>query len=260
MADSKFCSQCGAALEAGSQFCSKCGAKPGAETMSSQRSPKSAVTALLLCIFLGGLGIHRFYVGKIGTGILMIITLGGLGIWALVDLVMIASCAFTDAQGRELVFEGGKGSSTKRILIILGSIFAVFALLIGLIILIAFKATAGLVASVEGQLEAIRAHDIAKAYSYNSKEFQEATSLKEFEAFVEAVPSLKNNVSASFPQRNFENDDGYVKATLISQDGTKTTVEYELKYQKDSWKIMNIHVLPNGEDEHKDDNENGKDT
>ena len=44
------------------------------------QSPKSRLVALLLCIFLGGLGIHRFYVGKTGTGILMILTGGGCGI------------------------------------------------------------------------------------------------------------------------------------------------------------------------------------
>ena len=62
-------------------------------------SEKGFVPALLLAILLGGLGVHRFYVGKIGTGILMIVTLGGLGIWTLVDIIMIAVGAFTDKQG-----------------------------------------------------------------------------------------------------------------------------------------------------------------
>ncbi len=67
-----------------------------------ENSDKSKVAAILLCLFLGGLGIHRFYVGKIGTGILMILTLGGLGIWALIDLVMIIVGKFTDKEGRLL--------------------------------------------------------------------------------------------------------------------------------------------------------------
>lgn len=43
--------------------------------------------------------LHRFYVGKIGTGILQLVTLGGLGIWALVDFIMIVTGNFKDKQG-----------------------------------------------------------------------------------------------------------------------------------------------------------------
>lgn len=62
-------------------------------------SEKGFVPTLLLCFFLGAIGIHRFYAGKIGTGILMIVTFGGFGIWTLVDFVMIAVGAFKDKQG-----------------------------------------------------------------------------------------------------------------------------------------------------------------
>ncbi len=64
-----------------------------------EKSPKGFVPALLLCFFLGALGIHRFYVGKIGTGILQLITLGGLGIWTLVDFIILATGNFKDKQG-----------------------------------------------------------------------------------------------------------------------------------------------------------------
>lgn len=63
---------------------------------------KSWLVALLLCFFLGGFGVHRFYVGKIGTGILMIVTFGGLGLWVLIDFIMIIVGKFTDKQGQEL--------------------------------------------------------------------------------------------------------------------------------------------------------------
>ena len=64
-----------------------------------EKSEKGFVPTLLLCLLLGALGIHRFYVGKIGTGILMLITLGALGIWTLVDLIMIAVGSFKDKKG-----------------------------------------------------------------------------------------------------------------------------------------------------------------
>ena len=63
------------------------------------RSSRSRLAAALLCFFLGWLGAHRFYVGKIGTGLLMVLTLGGFGIWSLVDLIFILCGAFTDDAG-----------------------------------------------------------------------------------------------------------------------------------------------------------------
>lgn len=59
-------------------------------------SKKSKTTALLLCIFLGEFGIHRFYVGKIGTGILYLLTAGLCGIGWIVDIIRIAVGSFRD--------------------------------------------------------------------------------------------------------------------------------------------------------------------
>ena len=63
------------------------------------KSEKGFVPTLLLALFLGGLGVHRFFVGKIGTGVLQLITLGGLGIWSLIDVIMIIVGSFTDKSG-----------------------------------------------------------------------------------------------------------------------------------------------------------------
>ena len=66
------------------------------------QSDKNWLATLLLCLFLGGIGVHRFYVGKVGTGILQLITLGGCGIWTLINLIMIITASFTDKDGNTI--------------------------------------------------------------------------------------------------------------------------------------------------------------
>lgn len=65
-------------------------------------SDKKFLPALLLALFLGCFGAHRFYVGKTGSAIAQLLTCGGVGIWALVDVIMIATGSFTDKEGRKL--------------------------------------------------------------------------------------------------------------------------------------------------------------
>ena len=67
---------------------------------SNNSSDKNWIATLLLCIFLGTFGIHRFYVGKVGTGILMLLTGGVFGILWIIDIIMIAVGSFTDKGGR----------------------------------------------------------------------------------------------------------------------------------------------------------------
>ena len=65
-------------------------------------SDRRILPAFLLCFLFGVFGAHRFYVGKIGSGVAQLLTFGGLGIWALVDLILIICGAFTDAQGNKI--------------------------------------------------------------------------------------------------------------------------------------------------------------
>ncbi|MBQ2372638.1 MAG: TM2 domain-containing protein [Bacteroidales bacterium] len=65
-------------------------------------STKSWLATFLLCWFFGCLGVHRFYVGKIGTGILQLLTLGGFGLWTLIDFIIIICGKFKDSDGKEI--------------------------------------------------------------------------------------------------------------------------------------------------------------
>ena len=73
------------------------GGMPGA--MTAGGPPKQFMITLLLALFAGGFGAHRFYTGHILFGVLQFFTLGGCGIWALIDIIMIVTGKYTDAQG-----------------------------------------------------------------------------------------------------------------------------------------------------------------
>lgn len=63
---------------------------------------ESRFFALLLCLFFGGLGIHRFYVRKVGTGILYLLTAGFWGLGVLIDFLLILFGAFSNKNGQVL--------------------------------------------------------------------------------------------------------------------------------------------------------------
>ena len=65
-------------------------------------SEKRILPAFLLCFFLGPFGAHRFFVGKVKTGVIHLLTLGGLGVWTLIDFFRIIVGSFTDSQGSKL--------------------------------------------------------------------------------------------------------------------------------------------------------------
>lgn len=110
-----FCANCGGEIMQNSIACLKCGVSvtygstknnlhsnfnSSANNLNPYNvSEKSWVITLLLCIFLGELGVHRFYSGKIGTGILWLITVGCFGIGWIVDIIMIACKKYRDGYG-----------------------------------------------------------------------------------------------------------------------------------------------------------------
>lgn len=131
-----FCSNCGNELGETENFCEKCGAKlpvksselqptytaaPSPVPQQSQNvaqnvtfqvaptyamrgpSPKNRTLVLGICIFLGIIGIHRFYVGKVGTGILYFLTFGIFGIGWIIDIFMILAGNFSDNFGNPIL-------------------------------------------------------------------------------------------------------------------------------------------------------------
>lgn len=117
----KYCVACGAIIDGRAKSCPTCKAvQPAQQVPTGANVPgmfdapgrpvrytttdKRMLPATLLCGlgFFAVAGIHRFYVGKIGTGVLMLLTFGGLGIWSLIDFFRIVSGQFTDKDGNTL--------------------------------------------------------------------------------------------------------------------------------------------------------------
>lgn len=94
----KFCSNCGTELKEGADVCLGCGKAIEKTIKKEGMSTKSRLVTFLLCTFLGTLGIHRFYVGKNGTGIIWLLTFGCLGIGVLIDWILILCGDFKDAD------------------------------------------------------------------------------------------------------------------------------------------------------------------
>ena len=116
MSETKFCKHCGEQID----VCPKCGKQvekienSGASNVvinntaqanvvnsgfATGISPKSKIVTLILAILLGGFGIHRFYVGKIGTDIIWLLTAGCFGIGYIYDIIKIATGTFRDGAG-----------------------------------------------------------------------------------------------------------------------------------------------------------------
>ena len=106
-----YCVACGASMDPQDVFCHGCGWRVGvplppppvARPAEANPSEYSRLAALLLCVFLGFMGMHRFYVGKIGTGFLWLFTFGLFGIGAIYDLILVGTGEFRDRDGRRLV-------------------------------------------------------------------------------------------------------------------------------------------------------------
>ncbi len=102
LAGTSFCQNCGAPVTPLAEICVKCGARI-LKAIDLNASPKSRLAVTLLCALpamLGVNGVHRFYLGKIGTGLLMLFTFGGLYIWTVIDFVYAVSGQMKDNDGK----------------------------------------------------------------------------------------------------------------------------------------------------------------
>jgi TM2 domain-containing membrane protein YozV len=74
--DEKFCGDCGEIIKAKAEICPKCGIRQSAPKLTPcalVHNGKSKIAAALLALFLGGIGVHKFYLGQVGLGILYLL-------------------------------------------------------------------------------------------------------------------------------------------------------------------------------------------
>lgn len=117
-----YCPQCGMKMAASDRYCGGCGwdaeqpESPPSQADRLRREPPptprrtappsdfNRLTTFLLCLLLGFFGVHRFYVGRTGSGVLWLLTGGILAVGWIYDLVMIATGEFVDNEGKRIVY------------------------------------------------------------------------------------------------------------------------------------------------------------
>ncbi|HKW74202.1 MAG TPA: NINE protein [Terriglobales bacterium] len=101
-----YCTACGKQIHDSAPACPGCGAVQGSRPIATAAYPvsdKRILPAFLLCFFLGVFGAHRFFLGKIGSGVAQLLTFGGLGLWTLADLIILVTGNFKDAEGNRII-------------------------------------------------------------------------------------------------------------------------------------------------------------
>ena len=100
--------------------------------VEGNKKEKSWIVTILLCLFFGMFGIHRFYIGKNKSAIIQLLTLGGIGIWYLIDLIIIANQKFQDLNGNEIKEENKKNLNVIFIVCTIVAIINTFAIINGI--------------------------------------------------------------------------------------------------------------------------------
>lgn len=103
LAGNKYCYNCKSDTTPNATVCMKCGAGLQNSRAANNSESKDWTTTLLLCLFLGGFGVHRFYTKHTAIGVIQLLTFGGCGVWALIDFILILTNDYKDADGKPLV-------------------------------------------------------------------------------------------------------------------------------------------------------------
>lgn len=163
-----------------------------ADVKQSAADQKDYLTASLLSLFLGSLGVDRFYLGYTGLGVLKLLTLGGCGIWALIDFILIATGGLKAADGQSL-----KGiEKNKKIVLIIAAVVIGLSFLAGIIS--SLTASKAAVTTVDNSTQAAEsakkaADDLAaKAKAAQDKLAEEAQKKAEEEAAKQPKTSFGN--------------------------------------------------------------------
>lgn len=189
------------------------------QVATNQVGNKSFITTWLLSLLLGSLGVDRFYLGKIGTGILKLITIGGLGIWYLIDLILILTNAMTDKQGRKLA--GYDTGNNKRVALFVTLGVLVLSILLG-----------GISGAHSGNEATSNAVNDGAAQQSTSEQTTTNTSTPVTDT---PTPTTSNTptpttkpASATVSQKNaLAKAKSYLGYTAFSHDGLVDQLEYE---------------------------------
>lgn len=105
-----YCRECGSQIAREAEVCVHCGARARSggllEALEPRGEGRSWTAAVILCalLFCSGVGgLHRFYTGRVGSGVVQLLTCGGFMIWQIVDLIRLLSGSFRDADDRPLL-------------------------------------------------------------------------------------------------------------------------------------------------------------
>ena len=217
-----------------------------------QTSNKSKVLSLLFCMFLGALGIHRFYLGKIGTGIIWFLTGGCFGFGVIVDFIRLCTGSMTDKHGLPLKQDVTPEGSSRWMKFMIVYYVLIFLLSFGICFLSIFAAGSlvnGIVDeannSVVADIDSIFNNSDYEDYEPYIEEDNESYVEEDNEPYIEEdyteVPVKDWSLSFMTPNTVYENPDNWIEVeydysqyqeynTCIYTGKVKFCDDYDYKY------------------------------